>query len=381
MRLQDLVEEVRKSDEELGLKAWSLPTLENLTHCALGLVGEGSEVADRIKKCWRKGAVEEEDREQIGFELVDCLIYIGKTANVAGVNLDEAWKKKHEILRAREWPKTADSSNLYMPGVLSPTLSKRSSEITLHLLTWSAQGVSDEEQARRLGTSVEIVRQLLEKAMPGGTKLEITTDIAYLLGALASQARPTHKRLFVSKSEEVLAAVLDKAGTLGLVQFSGHLETTKETADGLLSLLTQVSMQDLLAAEQEIKLNFVRGFVDLRGAVTVDGSRLFVDCTNVNALRITRACLLALGFNPTVVFQVADSRYRIALTGMEVKEYGLRVGFALEQNTIRAAARPDSKRRSSRAPRVLVEAEEALSGDRREPSGEAEEVGNELGLS
>lgn len=81
------------------------------------LTGEVGEVANELKKIvWRasllreemgeeaaRAAAEAEYRESLGLELADCLAYIFKIANNAGVDLESAYLTKMEKNVKREW--------------------------------------------------------------------------------------------------------------------------------------------------------------------------------------------------------------------------------------------------------------------------------------
>lgn len=69
-----------------------------------GLVGESGEVAEKFKKLIRdkKGAISEEDRQEILKELGDILWYINAVANLLDSNLEEVAKKNLDKVLSRK---------------------------------------------------------------------------------------------------------------------------------------------------------------------------------------------------------------------------------------------------------------------------------------
>lgn len=104
-------------------KGWRKDLLLNMVL----LTGEVGEVANELKKIvWRatvlqregadeasaQAASEAEYREELGLELADCLAYLFKIANNAGVDLEAAYLDKMERNVKRQWtapPPPADS--------------------------------------------------------------------------------------------------------------------------------------------------------------------------------------------------------------------------------------------------------------------------------
>lgn len=90
-------------DEKQG---WEQESLENAT---LLLVEEVGEVAQLLKKIrWRaesdgQPAAVAEFREELGFELADCLAYLLKIANRSGIDLNEAYLAKMTKNLNRTW--------------------------------------------------------------------------------------------------------------------------------------------------------------------------------------------------------------------------------------------------------------------------------------
>ena len=90
--LKDLQEYVIKLKEERGFN-------NTLNKTYILLVEEIGEVAKEIRKNWKSNI----DKEELGKELTDCLIYLLDLCNLIGVDLEEAFRKKEEINHQREW--------------------------------------------------------------------------------------------------------------------------------------------------------------------------------------------------------------------------------------------------------------------------------------
>lgn len=69
-----------------------------------GLVGESGEVAEKFKKLIRdkKGAISEEDRQEIVKELGDILWYINSVAHLLGSSLEDVAQKNIEKVLSRK---------------------------------------------------------------------------------------------------------------------------------------------------------------------------------------------------------------------------------------------------------------------------------------
>lgn len=87
-------------------QGWEQESLENAT---LLLVEEVGEVAQLLKKIrWRaesdgREAAVAEFRGELGAELADCLAYLLKIANRAGIDLNEAYLAKMQKNLTRTW--------------------------------------------------------------------------------------------------------------------------------------------------------------------------------------------------------------------------------------------------------------------------------------
>lgn len=75
------------------------PTMEPIVNAALGIAGEGGEVADIIKKHIFQG--HELDREHVAKELGDVLWYIALGAHSIGYSLEQIMEMNVEKLRNR----------------------------------------------------------------------------------------------------------------------------------------------------------------------------------------------------------------------------------------------------------------------------------------
>ena len=94
-------------------KGWSQDLMWNM----ILLTGEVGEVANELKKVqWRISLLQEEMeaeparaaalaeyRQELGYELADCLAYIFKLANNAGVDLEAAYLTKMARNIDRQW--------------------------------------------------------------------------------------------------------------------------------------------------------------------------------------------------------------------------------------------------------------------------------------
>lgn len=75
-------------------------------HAYILLVKECGELAGVIRKTWlAPDVISEEIRQQIGSELADIFIYLIDLANQYGVSLEDAFRKKEEVNKRRDWPK------------------------------------------------------------------------------------------------------------------------------------------------------------------------------------------------------------------------------------------------------------------------------------
>ena len=70
-----------------------------------GLMGESGEVAEKFKKLIRdkKGAISEEDRQEIVKELGDILWYINSVAHLLGSSLEDVAQKNIEKVLSRKY--------------------------------------------------------------------------------------------------------------------------------------------------------------------------------------------------------------------------------------------------------------------------------------
>jgi len=78
-------------------------TGQQIIYPTLGLAGEAGEVADKVKKVLRDndGVFTPELKEQIMFEMSDCLWYCAALARDLGYTLEEAAKKNLDKLNSR----------------------------------------------------------------------------------------------------------------------------------------------------------------------------------------------------------------------------------------------------------------------------------------
>ena len=96
--LDDLQAFHRALDEE---KHFDQDIFRNIAY----LTGEIGELVTAIRKARKaKSASEQSDaREHVGEELADCLAYVLKLANYAGIDLHEAYVNKMRHNMNREW--------------------------------------------------------------------------------------------------------------------------------------------------------------------------------------------------------------------------------------------------------------------------------------
>lgn len=75
----------------------------SIIYPTLGLAGEAGEVADKVKKVIRdnNGVFTDELKEQIMFEVSDCLWYCAALTRDLGYTLEEAAQKNLDKLRSR----------------------------------------------------------------------------------------------------------------------------------------------------------------------------------------------------------------------------------------------------------------------------------------
>jgi NTP pyrophosphatase (non-canonical NTP hydrolase) len=64
-------------------------TLNGLMYTTLGLVGEGGELANKVKKMYRDNLTVDDFQEFVKKELGDVLWYVSETASQLGLDLDE----------------------------------------------------------------------------------------------------------------------------------------------------------------------------------------------------------------------------------------------------------------------------------------------------
>lgn len=76
-------------------------TLAALTYCALGLVGESGEVADKAKKLIRDGDTPER-RAKVLQELSDVCWYIARVSDELGMDLEELFDYNKQKLESRK---------------------------------------------------------------------------------------------------------------------------------------------------------------------------------------------------------------------------------------------------------------------------------------
>jgi NTP pyrophosphatase (non-canonical NTP hydrolase) len=76
---------------------------DDIAYCALGISGEGGEVADHVKKMLRddNGCLTDERRTQLKKELGDVLWYIARMAGKLGYTLDEVAVANIEKIKDR----------------------------------------------------------------------------------------------------------------------------------------------------------------------------------------------------------------------------------------------------------------------------------------
>lgn len=89
--------------QELGIRSWNqnLSYDDQLINCALGLVGEASEVAEHIKKYLYHN--KEINPSELLLELGDALYYTSRLADILGFTLEEVAQANIDKLAAR-WP-------------------------------------------------------------------------------------------------------------------------------------------------------------------------------------------------------------------------------------------------------------------------------------
>lgn len=69
-----------------------------LMYLSLGMVGEAGEVANKIKKYYRDGAL---DEEALGKELGDILWYFTRLCDTLGLNPSDLMQQNHDKLASR----------------------------------------------------------------------------------------------------------------------------------------------------------------------------------------------------------------------------------------------------------------------------------------
>lgn len=90
--------------QEKAISTRLYPQEMAIPYCALGLVGESGEVAEKVKKIIRDkgGELSDEDREALSYELGDVLWYITDFADQLGFSLKEIAQRNHQKLASRE---------------------------------------------------------------------------------------------------------------------------------------------------------------------------------------------------------------------------------------------------------------------------------------
>ena len=88
-------------DQRAALRTWHAPDIPygDLITGALGISGEGGEVADHVKKFLAQG--HELSREHLAEELGDVLYYVAMTALAVGYKLDDVMAMNIEKLKRR----------------------------------------------------------------------------------------------------------------------------------------------------------------------------------------------------------------------------------------------------------------------------------------
>ena len=78
--------------------------LQSVMYCALGLNGEAGEVADVIKKSFRRGdsSLTVRDRAAVAAELGDVLWYVAAVASSVGISLGSIAEGNLHKLKARQ---------------------------------------------------------------------------------------------------------------------------------------------------------------------------------------------------------------------------------------------------------------------------------------
>jgi NTP pyrophosphatase (non-canonical NTP hydrolase) len=76
----------------------------NFVYIALGLAGEGGEIADKVKKILRdkNGAMDEESKKEMCYELGDILWYVSQMGIELGLSLEEIAEKNLEKIFSRK---------------------------------------------------------------------------------------------------------------------------------------------------------------------------------------------------------------------------------------------------------------------------------------
>lgn len=74
------------------------PKILACMYCALGLVGEAGETADKVKKWHRDGSI---DHRSVALELGDTLYYLTRLANYMGYTLEDIIRMNIEKLESR----------------------------------------------------------------------------------------------------------------------------------------------------------------------------------------------------------------------------------------------------------------------------------------
>jgi len=97
-RLTDLQRWHLVLDEEKGF-------LQDIYFNFICLMGEVGELGAVLARNWRSQAAGKEGDDQAALreELADCLAYLLKLANYAGIDLEEAYLEKMQINKSREW--------------------------------------------------------------------------------------------------------------------------------------------------------------------------------------------------------------------------------------------------------------------------------------
>lgn len=93
--------ELNKYQEEAAKTAFY--EHDDVAYCALGITGEGGEVADHVKKMLRDddGVLTEERRQSLKKELGDVLWYIARMAGKLGFTLDDVAISNIEKIKDR----------------------------------------------------------------------------------------------------------------------------------------------------------------------------------------------------------------------------------------------------------------------------------------